>query len=160
LDELATSYHEAGHGAVAVALGSQLRVVTVEPGEQWAGCTRYLASLVAAPVPEVTSPLVTWGGQWMERLAGDACVTMGGDLAEDLWARRCDSRLPEPVAETALRKLEQRAAREPELATPAERGEAAEAVNDPQTHSDADHLDRLGGETASADGSGRLNGQR
>jgi hypothetical protein len=136
-DEL-TSLHEAGHAAVARALGRTLTVVTTVPGEVFAGCTLSQVRPVRAAVPDVDTPLVTWGGPWMERLAGDICITLAGGIAEELRRSRETARLPESVAGQAMAAAEQM----PELATPADRAQAAAAVSDQASLSDAGRLSR------------------
>jgi hypothetical protein len=129
LDE-STCWHEAGHAAAAHALGRPVTLVTSVPGGRFAGCTRARVRLVAAAVPDVDTPFSTWGGRWMERLTGDAVWTLAGDVAEDLFGRRDQARLPPTTAELAL----------DELATTAEFEKAGQAVNDEALAADAEAL--------------------
>jgi hypothetical protein len=136
--------HEAGHAAVAHALGWPITVATIEPGTRFTGTTLTVQPALPPGSPrwhdfDDTLPAALWPPVFRAGLDGQALVYAAGQIAAEMFAPRT-GRLPAGVAERAAEILA--AAPQPSFA---ERDQAAEAVSDPDARTDAEHVADIAG---------------
>jgi hypothetical protein len=137
-DEL-TALHESGHSVAARALRRRVTLVTIEPGERWAGCSWSVAKPVRARIPSPDAPFAAWPAAFQVQLAHDVIVSLAGEISAAMFAPRAAGRaLDPPGAPEVAGRL---AAAAPE-ATEQERQRAAEGVS-ADNITDAERVDHL-----------------
>ena len=126
--------HEAGHCAMGTAFGWSPRWATIISGSALGGCSRFRMPRVRLGGVDLQPQFALLAPEVRDLFERDVMVSMAGDMAEEIFARRT-GRVEETPAVRAAVLLE----RSPE---PAVVAEAVAAVNDEKQPSDTERIAR------------------